>query len=312
MSFISNDIDLIVKRLQDGEIAAIPTETVYGLAADYRNEDAIEKIFTTKGRPSNHPLILHVLKDWDLKQWAETIPDQAHHLIAQYWPGPLSLVFKKTNRVSPKISGGQDTVAIRAPHHPITEAVLKKLGHPIVAPSANPFEKISPTTAHHVLEHFPDIDLAILDGGRCQMGMESTIIDMAFNPGQLLRQGQLYFEELSAAINTKVMPKVPGQHHKHYQPKKPFFYFESIADLPSNLDEFYILCFNDFANIKPHYQFSNESHQIFYEFYYQIQLASQSNYPQILIEKPGNKLGIKAIIDRIERAAQAIKFLPGS
>lgn len=307
MSFISNDIDLIVKRLQEGDIAAIPTETVYGLAADYRNEDAIDKIFRTKGRPSNHPLILHVLKEWDLSQWAIHIPDQAHTLITKYWPGPLSLVFKKTKDISFKISGGQDTVAIRAPNHPATELILKKLGHPIVAPSANPFEKISPTTANHVLAHFPNIDLAILDGGRCLMGMESTIIDMALNPGQVLRQGQLHFDESHACINTKHMLQAPGQHDKHYQPKKPFFYFESITDLPPKLDEFYILCFNELANIKPHYQFSSQIQHIFYEFYYQIQVAAQSKHPNILIEKPSKTPGLQAIIDRIERAALAIK-----
>jgi L-threonylcarbamoyladenylate synthase len=310
MSFITQDLDTIVKRLQAGDIAAIPTETVYGLAADCRKDPAIKKVFATKGRPSQHPLILHVLAEWDLNQWVEHIPKEAMQLIKDYWPGPLTLVFPTTSeKVSPLVTGGQATVAIRAPRHPLTQALLQQLNHPIVAPSANPFEKISPTTAAHVLKHFPDIDLAILDGGRCKLGMESTIIDMAFHPGKVLRQGSLELIDINHSNKQAPLVRAPGQHLRHYQPTKPFFYFESITELPLKLDAFYILTFTEFNNLQAHYQFVGNREDIFYEFYYQIQVASESDYPMILIEMPKKDSRISPIIDRIKRAAQSLSLL---
>ena len=152
MSFITEDINIIVKRLEQGDIAAIPTETVYGLAADFSNTEAIKKVFHTKNRPADHPLIMHILPDWDIRNWVVDIPDSAWPLMQKYWPGPLTLIFKvKPGKVSPLVTGSQDTVAIRAPNHPLTKTILKLFGRPLVAPSANPFERLSPTTAEHVL-----------------------------------------------------------------------------------------------------------------------------------------------------------------
>ncbi len=158
MGRISNDLDRIVNELLLGNLVSLPTETVYGLAADATNEVAVEKIFKVKKRPLNHPLIMHVAPDWDLSQWVERIPEYACNLIKSFWPGPLTFVFKlkeKTN-ISRLATGTQGTIAIRSPDHPLALEILRKLDRPIVAPSANPFGKVSPTEAKHVMQDFPE------------------------------------------------------------------------------------------------------------------------------------------------------------
>lgn len=305
MSFITNDVSLILNRLEKGLAVAIPTETVYGLAADYLNEQAIENIYRIKNRPQQHPLIMHIHPDWDLSEWVESIPIQAKDLIKKYWPGPLTLVFRmKSGCISPLITGGQNTVAIRAPNHPLMLKILQALGRPIVAPSANPFEKLSPTTAWHVQQHFLQEDLAILEGGRCQVGIESTIVDMASQIGQVLRPGQL---KLSSNVSQQSSIRVPGAQSKHYQPYKPCYYFESSEQLNFPLDDYYVMCFQKDAKIKTDYYFPEDFAQICYEFYYQLQIADESPYSSILIERPKNP-ELQMISDKIQRASQIISM----
>jgi L-threonylcarbamoyladenylate synthase len=304
MSFITEDVNIIVKRLEQGDIAAIPTETVYGLAADFSNTQAIKKVFSTKKRPANHPLILHILPEWDIRQWVEDIPDLAWPLMNQYWPGPLTLIFKvKPGKISPLVTGFQDTVAIRAPNHPLTKTILKLLGRPIVAPSANPFERLSPTTAEHVLKHFPDIDLAILQGGRCRMGMESTIIDMAYEYGKILRLGPL---DIGEATFTQAKLNVPGAQLKHYQPNKPCYYFIDVNEIPKSQEQFYILSFTNLKSAEANYQFPNDIESIYHEFYFQLQKADESNAKIILIELPTDSKKFLVIRNRIIKAAQKL------
>jgi L-threonylcarbamoyladenylate synthase len=305
MSFITSDLNLIISQLQQGEIAAIPTETVYGLAADYANPIAIEKIFQLKQRPSSHPLILHILPEWDLEQWVLEVPELAKTLIQEFWPGPLSLVFKaKINKICSIIRANQATVAIRAPQHPLTQELLKKLGRPIVAPSANPFEKLSPTTAEHVLKHFPNAKIPILDGGRCQMGIESTIIDVAYDLGRILRPGQIRIGHQGELAN-KI--SVPGQHLRHYQPHTPCFYFENFNDLPTELGDHYLMCFNSPPNREANYEFPKDITDIYYEFYYQLQVADEARTSCILIEMPKANDNYTVIRERIFKAAQAFQ-----
>lgn len=303
MSFITQDESLILKRLNEGLAVAIPTETVYGLAADYANEEAVKKIFKIKNRPQQHPLIMHILPDWDLSQWVEYIPEQASELIKKYWPGPLTLVFRmKADSVLPVITGGQDTVAIRAPNHPMMLGLLKSFGRPLVAPSANPFEKLSPTTAWHVQQHFMHEDLAILDGGRCQVGIESTIVDMAHQIGQVLRPGQLNLPQIEAQFSSI---RVPGAHSKHYQPHQPCFYFDNIEELDFSLDDDYVICFQHYAGLKIDYCFPHDFEKICYEFYYQLKKADESGCNRILIERPQSP-ALQMIADKIQRAAHPI------
>lgn len=215
-------IEDAVKTLQAGDLVAFPTETVYGLGADAKNPDAIKKIFSAKGRPSNHPLIVHIAApvhsiettlDWTdvLSPWARDLSEDALKLIHAFWPGPLTLVFKKDNSVLLELTGGQNTVAIRSPAHPVAQELLHRFQGGVVAPSANRFGKVSPTRAADVRSEFQDIPhLMILDGGDCDVGIESTIID--FSSGDhpvLLRPGLITPTEIFSKTGVRVL--IPGQ-----------------------------------------------------------------------------------------------------
>jgi L-threonylcarbamoyladenylate synthase len=316
MSRITNDTDVIVNQLLAGNVVALPTETVYGLGADATNERAVQKIFTIKNRPLSHPLIMHVAPPWDLTQWVEGIPSYAVSLIRAFWPGPLTLVFKlkKQANISQLITGSQDTIAIRSPAHRLTLEVLNKLNRPIVAPSANPFGKVSPTTAQHVMHDFPEHSFPILEGGSCAVGIESTIlycIDESncsiLRPGVI---GQSDIEKFCNASLTQIKQpiKISGNLKSHYQPKKPLFYFNSeeasrLKTTVLNADNGYILCFNSLFNKKRiNYLFPSCPKKAAKEFYRQLREADQSNNSIILIELPPEKPEWNALIERIKKA----------
>ena len=219
----SSSIDIAVRALNSDLLVAIPTETVYGLAARASSPSAVKKIFKTKGRPSEHPLILHVAKIEELSLWASELSKDALVLAEKYWPGPLTLVVRRNNKVCDEITGGRDTVAIRCPSHPITTELLICLGDAIVAPSANRFGKVSPTSARHVAEDFGDEITVILDGGECSIGVESTIVDCTTNPPQILRAGAVTAEQIEIDCGITVASasgesRAPGMLDKHYAP----------------------------------------------------------------------------------------------
>ena len=241
-------INEAVQHLRDGGLVAFPTETVYGLGADAKNPDAIKQIFTAKGRPSNHPLIVHLAApdkfdqaqvDWVpvLAPWVRDLSEDALKLINAFWPGPLTLVFKKDKSVLNELTGGQDTVAIRAPAHPIAQELLRKFKGGVVAPSANRFGKVSPTSAADVRSEFEGmLDLMILDGGDCEVGIESTIIDLSsgdhpvlLRPG-LITPGEIFSKtgikvylpgELNSTMQDDGLPRVSGSLRAHYAPTTP-------------------------------------------------------------------------------------------
>ncbi len=238
-------INEAVQILRDGGLVAFPTETVYGLGADARNPQAVQKIFTTKGRPSHHPLIVHLAApeqegeiDWVplLSPWVRDISEDALRLVNTFWPGPLTLVFARDKSVLNEITGGQDTVAIRAPAHPIAQALLRQFQGGVVAPSANRFGKVSPTSAADVHSEFQGIlDLMILDGGDCELGIESTIVDLSSSDRAiLLRPGAITPTEIFTKTGIKVFlpgeiqvsydantPRVSGSLKAHYAPTTP-------------------------------------------------------------------------------------------
>ena len=241
-------INEAVQTLRDGGLVAFPTETVYGLGADAKNPNAIKQIFTAKGRPSNHPLIVHLAApnkfdqtevDWVpvLAPWVRDLSEDALKLANTFWPGPLTLVFKKDKSVLNELTGGQDTVAIRAPAHPIAKELLRKFKGGVVAPSANRFGKVSPTSAADVRSEFEGIlDLMILDGGDCEVGIESTIIDLSSGDHPvLLRPGLITPREILSKTGIKVylhgelnltkqdddLPRVSGSLRAHYAPATP-------------------------------------------------------------------------------------------
>ncbi len=220
----SSSIDDAVSALRGDELVAIPTETVYGLAARASSRTAVNKIFTVKGRPSIHPLILHIAKISDLEKWTKDLPNNARALVDRYWPGPLTIVVQRNQNVCDEITGGRNTVAIRCPDHEITTELLRRLDDAIVAPSANRFGKVSPTTAQHVAADLGDEVKIILDGGACAIGLESTIIDCTTTPPQLLRAGAITVEQIQTECQVTVVSatgesRASGMLDKHYAPE---------------------------------------------------------------------------------------------
>ena len=221
-------IDCAVELLRAGELVAFPTETVYGLGADASNVRAVNKIFAAKGRPADHPLIVHIPADDHLDRWARDIPDTAWELAEQFWPGPLTLILKRHKDVPDAVTGGQDTVGLRVPAHPLALELLRVFNGGVAAPSANRFGRISPTSALHVREELGDVVSLILDGGECQVGIESTIVDLSRSDPVVLRPGIIDLDALTLVLGVPVVrateyspavPRVSGSMDAHYAPQ---------------------------------------------------------------------------------------------
>jgi L-threonylcarbamoyladenylate synthase len=227
MAEIGSDTGKAVDLLSQGELVAIPTETVYGLAGNALSAEVVTKIFSVKNRPKFDPLIIHVPNIEHVRRYVREIPDKAKQLAEKFWPGPLTILFRKKSIIPDLVTAGLDTVGIRCPDHPLTRRLLEKLPFPLAAPSANPFGYISPTTAAHVNEQLGSKLKYILDGGPCTLGIESTIIGFENDEPVVLRLGGLSVEKIEKEIGTlKVMthsvsnPKAPGQLKSHYAPGK--------------------------------------------------------------------------------------------
>lgn len=226
------DIERAVALLQAGELVGIPTETVYGLGADAANPAAVAKIFAAKGRPADHPLIVHLPGAGHLERWARDIPDLAWELAEDFWPGPLTLILKRAPGVPDAVTGGQDTVGLRVPGHPLALELLRAFAAAggsggIAAPSANRFGRISPTTAAHVREELGDAVALVLDGGPCAVGIESTIVDLSDGTPKLLRPGHISPLRIEAACGLRPqapdagVPRASGTLEAHYAPRTP-------------------------------------------------------------------------------------------
>lgn len=237
MAQISTSSRDAVTLLNQSEIVAIPTETVYGLAGNAFSEKAIKKIFELKKRPFYNPLIVHIKSVADLNQIATEIPEKAMLLADAFWPGPLTLVLKRQNTIPDLVTGGKSTVAVRVPNHPVALALLEQLDFPLAAPSANPFGSISPTKAEHVANYFAASSLTVLEGGECRSGIESTIIGFEEGSAVLYRLGSITIEEIEAVIGTlkikthnEETPSAPGMLSKHYAPKTKTVLTENITE----------------------------------------------------------------------------------
>lgn len=211
--------------LHAGEVVGLPTETVYGLAADATNPEALAKIFAIKGRPTGHPLIVHLGDASWLDESATDIPESARRLAERFWPGPLTLILRRSPRVSLAATGGLETVGLRVPDHPVALALLRAFGRPLAAPSANRFGAVSPTTRAHVLRDLGDRVPLVLEGGESRVGVESTIVDLSSGAPRLLRPGAVTQTELEAALGVPVpfaLPgdvRAPGTLESHYAPR---------------------------------------------------------------------------------------------
>jgi L-threonylcarbamoyladenylate synthase len=229
MAEIGTDIEQAKRFLEEGQLVAIPTETVYGLAANALDVEAVLKIFKTKNRPEFDPLIVHISGYNRLNELVLNIPEPLRQLAEQFWPGPLTLLLPKKSCIPDLVTSGLSTVGIRVPAHPVTQKLLESLNFPLAAPSANPFGYISPTQASHVNDQLGGLIPYILDGGPCGVGLESTIVGMEDGSVVVYRIGGLALSEISRVVgNIKVRdhstsnPKAPGMLKSHYAPGKPF------------------------------------------------------------------------------------------
>jgi L-threonylcarbamoyladenylate synthase len=298
---ITHSIQDIIDVLKKGDIAGIPTETVYGLGANGLDEKAVQKIFTIKGRPNKNPLILHTHSLEEVSKLTKEIPPLAKKLADHYWPGPLTILFDKSNLVSDLITAGSPKVAIRIPKHPMFLEILQSVDFPIAAPSANPYQSISPTTAQQVDDYFKEKVPFVLEGGRCDCGLESTIVGVEENTIIIYRLGGITIESLKkfhpkVALYRKENPKVvtSGMDLKHYAPKTKLLVVDNIEQ---------------YKNLHPHTKIGvlafkeTDNKSIAKEFYHRLYQLDKQNFDLIITTKFKN-IGIgKALNDKLQRAS---------
>jgi L-threonylcarbamoyladenylate synthase len=254
VSFIGHNIDIAAELLRRGEAIAIPTETVYGLAANALRIDAVAKIFRIKQRPTFDPLIVHVANIDQITNYVVEIPAPLRILAERFMPGPLTLLLEKKPNIPELVTSGSPYVAIRVPDHPLTLSLLQQLDFPLAAPSANPFGYISPTTAQHVADQLGNKLSYILDGGPCQVGIESTIVGMANGEIHIYRKGGLPIEVISEIVghvhvrdHSSSQPDAPGMLTNHYAPSKPFVIVNTVDQIPRQ-ENVGVLAFHKFVD----------------------------------------------------------------
>lgn len=309
------DITEACQRILAGGLVAIPTETVYGLAADATNPEAVTRIFQLKGRPADHPLIVHVGELYQLDEIGEDIPPALRLLANTFWPGPLTVVVKKKTMIPDCVTGGQPTVAVRMPNHPVALALLRSCQRSLAAPSANRYQHISPTTAAHVREEFAGSDLLVLDGGPCKVGLESTIVswDEAYQQVSILRPGGISQQQLEAVLGQSVLfeghnQKISGNVDSHYAPVTPAY----LADnLPENLSAaaLFTLMFDDTQQVQAE-QFNRVNmpmdavayaQQLYAVLRQADEYAKQHSLAAICITSPPQTADWAAVWDRLNR-----------
>jgi L-threonylcarbamoyladenylate synthase len=316
MTIIGNDISAAARLLLDGKLVAIPTETVYGLAANALNPDAVRQIFDVKRRPATNPLIVHLASVAQLSDYVATMPHTAWQLITAFCPGPLTLVLPRTYIVPDIITGGRDTVAVRFPKHPLTRALLRETGVGLAAPSANPYGYISPTTAHHVNRMLGNHIPYILDGGPCTYGIESTIIGFPNDKPTIYRAGSITRRQIEQVIGTVYQYEghevhSPGMMAGHYSPSTPLYITADIQAAAASYaahGDTGIICHSAYVpNIPQQHQIvlSHTAHlpTAAKKLYAALHDMDTRGYKRILIEQlPADGVG-EALNDRLKRAA---------
>ena len=319
-------IDRAVALLNAGALIGLPTETVYGLAADADNPVAVKKIFAAKGRPADHPLIVHLGADDLLNHYARDIPVAAWTLAEAFWPGPLTLILKKAPGVPDVVTGGQDTVGIRIPGHPVALSLLRAFaeskrqagnkGGGLAAPSANRFGCISPTVAQHVADELGDAVSLILDGGDCQVGIESTIVDLSRGTPVILRPGAIIAEQLSLVLGEPVVvqasvasdtPRVSGALASHYAPRTPLQVLDStsIAQALQGTGRVAVIVREDAGlQARPNVVVLAKHPAAYaHDFYRVLRELDSGGYAQILVQALPATASWAAMQDRLARAA---------
>jgi L-threonylcarbamoyladenylate synthase len=306
-----------VAVLKRGGLVAFPTETVYGLGADASDPAAVARIYRIKGRPAGHPVIVHIGDVGQLERWARDIPEHASKLAARFWPGPLTLVLKRVFGIGDYLTGGEDTIGLRVPGHPVALELLRQFGGGIAAPSANKFGRISPTTAEHVRNDLGDeVDL-ILDGGPCEIGIESTIIDLSRDRAVLLRPGRVSTGDIAATLGAspeprdRGAPRAPGSLESHYAPRKPLRlvaadqWDEGVRGAWQNCA---VLCFRA-RPVGERYAMwirtFTDPRRYARDLYSNLRALDASGCDEILVEEPPASAEWAAVRDRLARARSA-------
>ena len=303
--------------LHQGELVAFPTETVYGLGADASNPEAVGKIFAAKGRPADHPLIVHIASAAQLSDWAEEVPESALRLAEAFWPGPLTIILNKKARVPLAVTGGQNTVGLRVPANPVALQLLQAFGGGVAAPSANRFGRISPTLAEHVAEELNDSVACILDGGACSVGVESTIIDLSDGQPTILRPGRITRSQLKAVLKTDIglssqtKIRAPGMMAVHYAPNTMALLCPAetlitmIDELCAEGKQIGVLAFStEIANLPclNILQLPDQAEHYEAALYSAMRELDKLALDSILIEQPPNNEAWAAVNDRLEKA----------
>ncbi|MBK9284903.1 MAG: threonylcarbamoyl-AMP synthase [Sphingobacteriaceae bacterium] len=314
MEQIGKNIDLAAKFLKEGDLVAIPSETVYGLAANALNEKAVFSIFTAKNRPHFDPLIVHIKNAEQIDLYAEWEDDRLKKLADKFWPGPLTLLLQKKEIIPDIVTSGLSRVALRVPNHELALDLLNKLEFPLAAPSANPFGYISPTTAQHVQDQLADRVAYILDGGACRVGLESTIVGVEDGKILIYRLGGLSVEEIKNAIGDVTLsliessdPKAPGQLKSHYAPKKPLYFGDAEKLMQQHSNKKIALLLFGKTNLKSDFNFNLSEKADVLEaaknLFDMLRQADNSEAEIVIAQLvPDENLG-KAINDRLKRAA---------
>ena len=314
-------ITLAADLLKQGRLVAFPTETVYGLGADASNPEAVQRIFAAKGRPNDHPLIVHIANLQQVFDWVEHVPQVATRLAAAFWPGPLAIVLNKQPWVPLAVTGGQSTVALRMPNHRVALALLQAFGGGVAAPSANRFCRISPTQASHVAEELGESVDLILDGGACQVGVESTIVDLSGKQPRLLRPGQISLEAIEIVLGkTLLLPdstatdiRAPGMMAVHYAPLTATVMCASehlaaaVLSAQQQNQRVAVLAYSHPQNIADHSMVMPASAVAYaQQLYAALRQLDALQLDKIIVEQPPQTSAWRAINDRLAKAAGRI------
>ncbi len=306
-----------VTLLRAGGVVAFPTETVYGLGADAANDVALRRIFSIKGRPADHPLIVHLAASIQIQDWARDIPPEAHALAERFWPGPLTLILRRRAWVSALVTGGQETIGLRVPAHPVALELLRTFGGGVAAPSANRFGRISPTSADHVRRELGDGPDLILEGGACRVGIESTIVDLTGGNPVILRPGAISPAALEAAMGQKVtLPgitrtvRVPGMLASHYAPATPLRLVGAtqLPDLAASLaakgKRAAVMALSGYRSATGQTVAMPPDPSAYgYDLYAVIRMLDGGWHDTILVERPPQTEAWLAVNDRLQRAS---------
>jgi L-threonylcarbamoyladenylate synthase len=308
---VSSEVRRAAQILRAGGLVAFPTETVYGLGADAASEAAVARLYAAKGRPADHPVIVHFSSPANAFSWAREIPEAAKKLAARYWPGPLTLILKRSALAKDFVTGGQDTVGLRVPSHPVAHELLSLFGGAVAAPSANRFGRVSPTTAAHVREDLGnDVDL-VLEGGPSEVGIESTIVDLSAG-AVLLRPGHVSKEQLEAVIGpvgekAAASPRHSGGLERHYAPRTPARMVPAHA-LDKEISKGKSVAVLAFSRpderVDLWLRMPREPHAYAQKLYAALRELDTAACEQILVEAPPDTAEWAAVRDRLKRACE--------